>query len=84
MPRAAHRANQQAVGSFVVDEPFAFRIPHEFALQSSRDIAQMAEGIDPDRCVDAGDGPGPALDAVQEIPDVVIALAEPDIVGADP
>ena len=73
MPRAAHRANQQAVSRIVVSESLVFRIPCKPQLQLGRDIAQVADGVDPGCCVDTGDGLAPALDTVQEIPDVVIA-----------
>jgi len=67
----------------VVDELFFFRVPSELSTESYGDIVQMADGIGANGCVHGADCLPSALDTFDEIPAVIVAARQADLIGAD-
>lgn len=83
MPGASHGAAQHSVGLLVVDELLFFWVPSEFAAEPYGDIIQVADGVGADGGVNGADCLLPALDTFYEIPAVIIASRQTDLVGAN-
>ena len=83
MPRASHRAAQHSIGLLIVDELFFCRVPSELSAEPYGDIIQVADGVGADGGVHGADCFLPALDAFYEIPAVIVASRQTDLIGAD-
>ena len=82
MPGWAHGAQSEPlVGLGIADEALVSEIESDLPLEARGDVADVTEGIAPDRVVHAGNGGLPALDAVQEIAHVMGADLELDRQG---
>ena len=67
----------------VVDELFLFRVPAELSAEPYGDIVKVADGVGADGGVNGADCLLSALDRFYEIPAVIIASRQTDLVGAD-
>lgn len=82
-PGRAVGAGEHGICLVVVDEPFVFGVPVQFAPQPHGDICQMAAGCGTMSDFGGADGLLARTDAVQEIALVVVGAVEADVGGLE-
>jgi hypothetical protein len=83
VPGASHGAAQHSVGLFVVDELLFFRVPAELSAQPYGNVVQVADGVGADGGVNGTDCLPSALDAFYEIPAVITASRQTNLIGTN-
>ncbi len=83
MPRTPHRPRQHTAGFGVVDKVLFFRVPLKLASQPDCNVVQLADRVRADGNIYWARRPLAHPDGVQEIPVVVTAGHEVDLIGTD-
>src|ERR1700728_1159925 len=83
LPRRPHGARQHAVGLFVPYNLLLLRIPLQVAAQTQADVSQVRNADGPVRRLDGRDRLFTRDHAVNEIAEVIVALIQMYLIGAD-
>jgi hypothetical protein len=71
---------EHTIGRRVIDKAFGLRVPFQFSVQKHRDIAQMTDGTCAVSDLRRGNRVLTALNAIQEVLLVVVAVIQMDLI----